>query len=284
MAETENDAAAQMARAQAVMDERKRQFAQAPVSEVVGLVEPSGAGAGKAGDAPLWTLRFTLISWRQDGGAVQSTPLAVARELEDGPMRDLQNRLKPYLVARLRARVITDETGTLRAEMDEFLGEETGDDDLNRAAAELQKPVTFADPTLGTLTLERAYDWFAGTATWCGVPVRVMLEATEPPQVEQAARHARTLWDNQDEWSRRICDYAVQELLPLKNDSWLDDESDEKPLTPDQFKARMRVESIGITPSGDFDFIHDDGDLFFGHAIQITGTMDGGPDRADIPG
>ena len=279
-----DDAAEQMARAKAIIAERARQFAQAPPADIVGLVEPSGAGAGKFGNDPLWTLRFKLTPWRQADGAINPAPLNVAREMEDDAMRDLQNRIKPYLVARIRARVITDETGTLRAEMDEFLGEETGDGDLNQVAADLQKPVTFDDPTLGVLTLERAYDCFIGTATWCGDSVSVMLEAKEPAQVKQAARHARTLWDNQDEWSRRINDYAVQELLPLKNDTWLDDESDEKPLTPDQFKARMRVESIGITPDGGFDFIHDDGDLFFGHAIQITGTIEGGPDSADIPG
>jgi hypothetical protein len=30
--------------------------------------------------------------------------------------------------------------------------------------------------------------------------------------------------------------------------------------------------------------MHDDGDLFWGHSIQVTGTLDEGPTDADISG
>jgi hypothetical protein len=46
----------------------------------------------------------------------------------------------------------------------------------------------------------------------------------------------------------------------------------------------MTPSSITLTPDGGFEFWHDDGDLFWGHAIRIGGTLAAGPDSADIPG
>ncbi|OAI46466.1 hypothetical protein AYO44_11310 [Planctomycetaceae bacterium SCGC AG-212-F19] len=59
---------------------------------------------------------------------------------------------------------------------------------------------------------------------------------------------------------------------------------DEVELNAKQFKARMTLEAITVTPSGSFDFWHNDGDLFWGHSIQISGNLTKGPTHADIPG
>ena len=74
----------------------------------------------------------------------------------------------------------------------------------------------------------------------------------------------------------------MQELLPLKNENWLDE--GEAELSADQFKSRMTLESVTVEPGGSFDFWHNDGDLFCGHSIQISGSLSEGPTRADIPG
>jgi len=79
----------------------------------------------------------------------------------------------------------------------------------------------------------------------------------------------------------RVKDSAVQELLPLKNDAWLGD--DETEFSPEEFKSKMTLQSISIHPDGDFDFWHDDGDLFWGHSIQVSGSLADGPTAADIP-
>jgi hypothetical protein len=63
--------------------------------------------------------------------------------------------------------------------------------------------------------------------------------------VHEALKAARELWQNQRGWNRRIRDYAVQELLPLKNENWLAE--DEAELTPDEFKDRMTLESITVS-------------------------------------
>ena len=46
----------------------------------------------------------------------------------------------------------------------------------------------------------------------------------------------------------------------------------------------MRLTSINTYPEGGFEFWHDDGDLFWGHYIQVSGSLDEGLTSADIPG
>lgn len=46
----------------------------------------------------------------------------------------------------------------------------------------------------------------------------------------------------------------------------------------------MKLESISIQPNGEFEFWHNDGDLFYGHSIQISGSLEKGLTHSDIPG
>jgi hypothetical protein len=46
----------------------------------------------------------------------------------------------------------------------------------------------------------------------------------------------------------------------------------------------MKLETISVSSDGSFNFWHDDGDLFYGHAIQVGGNLVEGPTYADIPG
>jgi hypothetical protein len=93
---------------------------------------------------------------------------------------------------------------------------------------------------------------------------------------------AHALWDAQESWNQQILEYAVQEMLSMKNGTWLDE--DETELTADQFKARMTLEAITIYPDGSFEFWHDDGDLFWGHSIQVAGDILNGLKDAGIHG
>ena len=62
-------------------------------------------------------------------------------------------------------------------------------------------------------------------------------------------------------------DYAAKKLLKLKNDLWLED--DEKEVTKKEFKARMKFTSLYVF-SESANFYFDDGDLFWGHTIEVN--------------
>ena len=62
-------------------------------------------------------------------------------------------------------------------------------------------------------------------------------------------------------------EYTVKKLLKLKNDLWL--EEDEKEVTKKEFKARMKFTSLYVF-SESANFYFDDGDLFWGHIIEVN--------------
>ena len=62
-------------------------------------------------------------------------------------------------------------------------------------------------------------------------------------------------------------EYTAHKLLKLKNDLWL--EEDEKEVTKKDFKDRMKFTSLYIF-SESANFYFDDGDLFWGHTIEVT--------------
>ena len=62
-------------------------------------------------------------------------------------------------------------------------------------------------------------------------------------------------------------EYTVKKLLKLKNDLWL--EEDEKEVTKKEFKARMKFTSLYVF-SESANFYFDDGDLFWGHSIEVN--------------
>ena len=62
-------------------------------------------------------------------------------------------------------------------------------------------------------------------------------------------------------------DYTTDKLLKLKNDLWL--EEDEKEVTKKDFKDRMKFTSLYVF-SESANFYFDDGNLFWGHTIEVT--------------
>jgi hypothetical protein len=266
-------------------DRRQRrsfeQLASAPISDVLAVVGANGPGAGRSRGEDLWTMSVTFEGWRVDGGQIQKRPLEVYRKVTDEELKTLQDLILPYEVIRVQARVVIDSTlGRPDALLEAFVGRESSDTELNHFAEQLQMPVTFEDPLLGTFTLNRRVNWFTGQVVWAGETISLNLSGSADAQ--KALETAHALWQNQAEWNRRVRTFAVEELLPLKNDSWLDE--GEAQLTPDEFEDRMTLESITVNADGSFDFWHNDGDLFWGHSIQISGSLSKGTTHADIPG
>lgn len=253
-----------------------------PIHAVVGIVGASGLG-GRAEKDNQWRLSFTLHFWRFPGGPMKERPLRVQGTFSREEFDSLWKLVEAYSVVRIRSRVVEDSVAqTPQAELVEFLGVDNTDAEMTRAAVDLQDPVILHDREFGSLLLDRRVDSYTAQAVWNGAAVWLNLSLDAFGAVEPALQVARTLWRDQIQWRIRVEDYAVQELLVIKNESWLDD--GEAALTADQFKSRMTLESITVTSDGSFEFWHQDGDLFWGHAIRIGGSLSRGPTCADIPG
>jgi hypothetical protein len=246
---------------------------------LLGVVYPPGAGASRSPGNP-WTVRFQLQPWRQVGGVLHESNLSISKPVADDELQNFTHVLRPYQIIQVRVRFVDKDLP--RAELIELEELNVTDAELLEHAERLQQPVTISDPTFGTLTFNRDVDWWEANVAWLNQPIQLFLSVEEPADLESVLASARILWQNQAQWSQRVQDFAIDKLLELKNDSWL--EEDEEPLTASQFVERMTLESITIYPDGGFDFLHNDGDLFWGHSIQVTGTLREGPTDADIPG
>lgn len=264
-------------------DRLYKELAASPVNELTGVVSASGVGAGRSGGQELWSLLLTFDAWRVGSGPVRTQSLTLRRRVTDQELKTFQESIDSETVIKIRARVAMDNVfGSPQGQLEEFIGVDSADSELHSHLAELQKPFTHADERFGTLTFDRRVSWYSGTAEWNGQAIDLNVNVEHDVELRPALEVAYALWDNESNWQQRVADYAVEKLLPLKNDNWLGD--DEAEFNSQQFKNKMTLESISVYADGDFEFWHDDGDLFWGHSIQISGNLSDGLTDADIPG
>jgi hypothetical protein len=249
---------------------------------ITGVVHPLGTGAlvniGK--EKPL-TLRFNFESWRGEDHVLHTEKLPIFRDVTREEYDWYREQIHPYGILTVRVVITKSNWAELLEIWDQPI---TPDDPLVHRVAELQKPKTYQHELFGTLTLNRSFDQYETTTVWADKEVELALSANDDTSLATVLQVAVELWNNQATWKQRIEDYAVQELLDLKNEVWIDENEEETQLTPEVFKSRMTLQAIVIHDDAEFEFWHDDGDLFFGHSILIRGNMQDGPNDADTPG
>ncbi len=251
----------------------------ANTATIIGLVDAGGSGGGSIGQTDQWDLVFHLAGWRHPGSPVVIGSRRCLLPVAKADLHSLMERVFPYSIIEAE---IDDDSTTVPTNLRRIVRIGTKDPDLEALSSQLQKPIVLNDATLGRLEFQRKYGWFASQADWCGQAVKVSLSCASPEDPAAVLAAAARLFTEQAQWHERVRKYAVEKLLPLKNGSWLDEEEAE--ISSDEFLAKMSLTSISIDESGDLTFWHDDGDLFWGHAIQVTGSLSEGLTDADIPG
>ncbi len=245
------------------------------IIEGVVSLENQGSWPGQTSEYKVHS--FSLIAWRKPGGPIVRDALTMLRPVAADA--DFSNDCPAYSL--LRANVLLALDGG-RAVVERRLPNESPDAELDAIASELQKPVTVVHPLFGVLTLDRRIGWFEGIADWNGKPVTLTFPADESGAIATGLATAEAVWADSATWKQRVEDYAVQELLPQKNESWL--EEGEAELSAEQFLARITLARIAFAADGTFEFWHQDGDLFGGQMIEISGNLADGPTAADIAG
>lgn len=243
------------------------------------LTGASGVSAGKSRGETLWLASIDLAAWRAPGEEMCEQRRCLSAQVDDGGLKAMQKTLEADHIYRVTVRRSKEGGAALLLAGEVLPG---ADPALEALLARRLTPVYYDHPALGRLTLGRTVNWFEGAAQWMGRMVDVYFDQGGQEEMADSARTLCTLLDHQGEWNRRVLEKASQELLALKNDAWLGDGED--PLTEEAFHRRMRLESIEGRPEGVFTFWFDDGDLFWGHAIVVSGTLDRGPQDAEIMG
>jgi hypothetical protein len=253
--------------------------------EIVGIVHALGAGGGRSGQEKLWRMRFSVQPWRRKDGVIEEQELSICKpNLTDEKLQSSMDLIDPFMILRLRVHLESskDGLGRRQASLVKLLGETRSDKELNLRADEMQKPVTIDHSFFGTFTLDRALNWYETTAKWNGKKAKLYLPREDCTDEDKLFRMAEAIWKKQRTWDKQARDLAVKKLLPLKNDLWLGD--DEKEFSANQFKKRMALESVSIDRKGVIEFTYADGNLFWGHVIQVGGNLKKGLTYANIAG
>lgn len=254
-----------------------------PETEITGVVGASSVGGCFSRGDDLWTLRFSFSGWKELGGCLQKSELAICKRVPEGKIAFFQNRMDPYDVVRIRARLCKESfLGSPQALLLDLIGRDDSDAELSAYAKELKEPVTFLDPQFGVFTLDRRVDLYEAVSDWEGRPVHLFICAADSESSAKALGVARSLWAARDQWQERITGCAVEKLLGLKNEHWLAE--GESPVTGQEFAKRMTVGEISVEADGSFEFFHGDGNLFWGHCITVRGNLTDGPKDAEIAG
>ena len=201
--------------------------------------------------------------------------------LADDTLRNyLRQRVRPDFIIKFTARVSEDGRRLLLLD----LPEPGFDPDLKAILEEQKKPVSFWEDGLGTFTLNRSVGWFETEAEWLGQPARLDFDRDE--NRADCLTHFHTLMERQEEWDQRVRALAAEKLLDLANDWAQEAEEDREAaeITQEQFMERMELDAIQIYEDGAFEFWFNDGDLFWGHSIHVTGSLTNGPEEAQMEG
>jgi len=254
-----------------------------PLRVVTGVVHPSGVTGMHVPSAADWTLSLPLMAWRLNGDVIRQSTLVLHQLTTLYRVEEIRKSLEAYQLVRVRARVALEpEMGSPYGLIEQFLEPNPKDAALQQLASDLHTPVLRHETPFGELVLDRCYGWFVCKAAWNGPPIEVRLSIDESGSCDASLKIARGLWENQASWERRVRDKIEESLFQIKNDHWLDE--GQKPVTAEEFRSLLSIESVTTNPDGTFEFWCNDGDLFWGHSISVAGDLVKGCYRATLEG
>ena len=254
----------------ATVDTADSQYGNSLV-EITGVV--SLAGQGGWGHSDGYEVHcFEFAAWRATDNSLIERPLTILR-----PVRNSAEAFEDFEEASVHRVQVLLSANQMRAVFAKSIGS-IADADLEEIGRRLKETVIVITDRFGPLTLDRRINWFNGQAIWNGQDVAISTEPDEDKGLSSQLQTAEGLFGNSTKWDELIRQFAVQEKLDLAND-WQEEE-----VTAEEFLERMTLESISIKPDGRFEFWHDDGDLFWGHSIRISGSLKDGLTHADIQG
>ena len=251
-----------------------REFARKFLPEEMDLVAvtgPEGVSADRKEGEELWTLTTPLTAWMDEDDGVVSTRPALLQILADDRLREyLRHQLPANFIIKARVRPGVDGDAFQLVGMPE----PGFDPELKAILNEQVKPVTLEAEGIGTFTLIRSANWFAAQIDWVGQSVQLTINNGEGQ--EQALCVARTLLSDPEGWDSRLRTFAADRLLDAVNE-----QLEEEPVTREELLESLTAESVQVEDEGAFAVWYA-GDVLFGKAVQVTGTVDEGPVNAQL--
>ncbi|MDR3272981.1 MAG: DUF2262 domain-containing protein [Flavobacteriaceae bacterium] len=248
--------------------------------EIINIIIITGASSFSAaqqlGNEELWTAHIKVTAWKlTDSEEINCGEYSLVTKADDDYLRHLQEKTLPNSIISVK----------VRRKDNEFLLVEFSDDEcknllLEKILKEQKKPVLYRDPFLGKFVLDKNLDLFEGKIKWRNKKIDMTVPKYPEKRLKDAFVTVNTLLKKQIVWDEKLKRFAANKLLKLKNTSWLNE--NEPQITLPEFVRRIKTEHIEVYPKGRFEFWFNDGDVFGGHAIVVSGSLEKGPSKATV--
>lgn len=251
---------------------------------ILAVTGAGGFGGSRTQENGPWLAVLELTAWKEEDSEEpahrEKTQLVALAD--DKLMEYLRRRVRGDSVFQIMVRPSEDGKQFLMTE----LPQPEIDPEMKAILEEQKKPVSIWVPELGTFTLNRLVNWFEAEVEWLGQPARLDIDREE--DWDACVERAKALMADQKGWDEKVRSFAAQELLEQAND-WAQDaagneDGEPEEITREQFMERMELDAVQISADGRFEFWFNDGDLFWGHAIHVTGALDQGLEIAQMEG
>lgn len=169
----------------------------------------------------------------------------------------------------------------------QIIEENVDDKQLEAIKEYLSRPVII-ESEFGCFELDRAMSIFEAEVCLGNSDVTVFLEPDEDDgdTANNALAHYISIAKNFEDFDRKYKDAASDFLLELANEWLADDDSEDKPkeITKQMFIDAIEISEITLAPDGSMTLYYYDGDMFWGHIIEMYIETDGSCSDAHIAG
>jgi hypothetical protein len=177
-----------------------------------------------------------------------------------------KKKLQPYSVVEIQ---LLGDPDAVPGKVAKVLRTNVQDPELEAISIQLQKPVTIELQGAGTLRLDRADDVFVCDIDWGARKVELRLNCDDNEKPRKVLGMAEALLRDKKLWQERADRFAVEQLLEGARD-WV---ADGPELTAESLLSRLELKTIDLDESGDISLMYEDGGVFGGHFISISGSL-----------
>ena len=237
----------------------------------------SGFSSGKGEHDTLWTAAMGLTAWMEDDSPdIQQGEFRLVAKGDETLMDFLRQRVPRDFILKCKARLSLDGKSLMLTN----LPEPGFDPDLKAILDEQKKPVDVEVEGLGKFTLNRSVGVLQAEIEFMGQSAQLCFDKDEDRAA--CARTARAVLDGLTALDEKARALAADRLLELANE-WAAD-ADEEEVSREEFLSRMTLETIDVVENGSYDLWYNDGELFLGHVIHVSGNLNDGVTDAQMEG
>ncbi len=156
---------------------------------------------------------------------------------------------------------------------------------LNEVFAEYCRPRTL-ELVGAEFRFIRESDWYLGDVQWNGEECGVILHTDDGKFAcaDTAAAAFEKIYASCTEWDKKAREYAAKEMTENAND-WADQGDEENHIiTRAEFARRIGTPNISVFNDGSFEFVYEDDEMFGGHLVVVSGTLDEGFSEVNLEG